>query len=461
MANCSGGRAQTRSFRGRVNRIGQHYFGVDYNILTTLLFRGWSICAGGLTLVILPFFLSPTEQGYYYTFANVLALQIFFELGLNQVITQFVSHDVAHLRFTEDETLEGSAHHLGRLASLVRMIRAWYFVAAFLFVFLTGFGGLVFFAIRNNLPMAQWLGVWVILVISTAVNLRLSPVFAVIEGCGRVGEVATMRLQQSILGYLVLWVGLALHCGLWAAAALPAISAFYSSYWLWRHGKLTKWLVNLNVSGDQHLNWRRDIFPMQWRIAISWMAGYFLFNILTPIVFWHWGPVEAGQIGLSLAIFSAISTVGMSWVNATAPVLAMHVSRGERTKLNSIFLGVVVKSTIFTFFICIVVLGMAWFCVHMHVTFMNRIAPLSVLVSLALITVANSIVFSFAVYMRSHKEEPMLLVSVISALLTIAALYFGVRVNISIMMLLYLAVTILVTLPWTTVIFLQYFRRIK
>ena len=53
--------------------------GLDFHVLVTLLFRGWSIVAGTATIFLLPLWLSPIEQGYYYTFGSVLALQVFFE----------------------------------------------------------------------------------------------------------------------------------------------------------------------------------------------------------------------------------------------------------------------------------------------------------------------------------------------------------------------------------------------
>ena len=52
--------------------------GLDFHVLVTLLFRGWAIIAGAATVFFLPLWISPIEQGYYFTFASVLALQIFF-----------------------------------------------------------------------------------------------------------------------------------------------------------------------------------------------------------------------------------------------------------------------------------------------------------------------------------------------------------------------------------------------
>ncbi len=87
--------------------------GLDPDVFHTLVYRSWSIVAGGATVLLVPACLSSFEQGYYYTFASLLSLQIFFELGMNQVILQLVSHDVAHC--------DGAAG--GRLGGLIALLR--------------------------------------------------------------------------------------------------------------------------------------------------------------------------------------------------------------------------------------------------------------------------------------------------------------------------------------------------
>src|SRR5438067_12830954 len=57
-------------------------------------------------------YMSKTEQGYYYTFNSMTALQIFFELGLSFVLLQFIAHEFAHMRFDESsKEITGSFEH--------------------------------------------------------------------------------------------------------------------------------------------------------------------------------------------------------------------------------------------------------------------------------------------------------------------------------------------------------------
>lgn len=66
---------------------------IGYGVLT----RMWSALAGPLTILLIATRFSKVEQGFYYTFSSILALQVFFELGLLTVLAQFAAHEFAFL----------------------------------------------------------------------------------------------------------------------------------------------------------------------------------------------------------------------------------------------------------------------------------------------------------------------------------------------------------------------------
>ena len=75
--------------------------GVNRAVGYSLLARGWQVIAGPISILLVTKFFSLEEQGFYYTFASILALQVFFELGLAFVIMQFSSHEFATLAWGE------------------------------------------------------------------------------------------------------------------------------------------------------------------------------------------------------------------------------------------------------------------------------------------------------------------------------------------------------------------------
>ena len=52
---------------------------------------------GVVSVFFITSFLTGVEQGFYYTFGSILALQVFFELGLTGIMTQYVAHEASHL----------------------------------------------------------------------------------------------------------------------------------------------------------------------------------------------------------------------------------------------------------------------------------------------------------------------------------------------------------------------------
>lgn len=434
---------------------------LDFHVLSTLLSRGWSVVAGALTVFLVPFFLTPTEQGYFYTFASLAGMQILFELGLGQVVLQTVSHAMAHLHIDESGHLRGDASRRDWLASLVQLLRRWYRIAASLFALLAGGAGVFFLEQNGALPSGAWLGAWSILCLSTAINLNYTPALAFMEGCGRIGQIARLRLIQSIIGYLGLWIALILGAGLWASCIVPATAAVLTGFWLRTNDTLGRKLLEQRFDPTNALNWRRDLLPFQWRIALSALSGYLIFYFMTPIAFANRGAIEAGRFGTAMAVFNALSTVGTSWVYARIPVMATHIARNEREELNRLFGSVVLRSLVFVVAgaatILVAVAAMRW----LDVAFVARIAPFSVLALLALASIANCVVFSAAAYMRAHREEPMLLVSVCSAALTSVAAWLCSQFGLLEMSAAYTCVTVLVTLPWTLLLFKSYAKPAK
>ena len=58
---------------------------------------------------------------------------------------------------------------------------------------------------------------------------------------------------------------------------------------------------------------------MQWRIAISWLAGYFVFQLFTPVLFHYHGAVVAGQMGMTLNVSNALLTTSLTLIAAKTP----------------------------------------------------------------------------------------------------------------------------------------------
>lgn len=431
--------------------------GIDFHIATTLLMRGWTIIAGGVMVVAIPATLSPQQQGYYFTFASLLGLQVFFELGLNQVITQITSKEMA---LRTPGARADTDPHLNRIRSTIFTLRKWYRVAAVLFFFVSLLAGMVLFRREGSLPATDWVGPWLGLAAFTAVNLYFSPMLAVTEGCGQVGQVARLRLGQSMVGFCLTWIGLFAGAGLWAIPLNAFVAIIWTSRWLQDKGHVLRMFGDVRkVVPSQTIDWRREVFPFQWRIAVSWMSGYLMYQLFTPLVFVHLGAATAGQLGLTIAVFTAIQSLGVSWFNARIPAITGYISQGNRKELNTLFGATFVRATGLTLAGCLAVLVAVAAMHTLHLRLATRLVELSTMIVIAVGTVANTAIYGAATYMRAHGKEPMLPVSVTAAVLTLGAAYVASRIGTFETMLSQTVITVVVVLPWTAKLFVDYSRQ--
>jgi hypothetical protein len=422
-----------------------------------LMHRLWSLAAGAVMILLVPWWLAPAEQGYYYTFQSLVALQVFFELGFNQVLVQMASHETEHARLGDGAA--DAREHDARLASLLQMSRRWSSGAAILFGLSVGAGGTLFFAHNGQLPASHWLTAWWLVVAGVAANVWLAPALAIREGGGDIGPVARLRLRQSIAGYVLMWIGLGLHAGLLAIALVPLTAAIATAASIHADPRLSALQRAFRKDGAASIAWQREVLPMQWRIALSWASGYLIFQALTPLLFAHQGAIEAGRVGLAMAVFNAVFAVSSSWSTAVQPRLGACIARRDRAELDRLFRAAARRSLSAAVLATLAVLIAVELIGPLLPAVRSRLASTGVLLCLAVATIANTWINAAAGYMRAHKEEPLTPQALCTGVLMLLVLELGSRQSALHAMALYALVTVGVAVPWVARLFLSYQRR--
>lgn len=428
------------------------FLGIDRAVAYTLLGRGWSSLAGLITLWFIAKSLTLSEQGFYYTFSSIIALQIIFELGMSYVVMQFASHEMVKLRWTNQGILNGDDYAKGRIRSLLSLVLKWYSIVALLIVCVVLPAGWIFFSKNDHGGDVSWRFPWLFLNFMAALNIIILPVLAILEGCGRIADVARMRMLQGIIGSIFAWVTLSAGGGLFSMPVLNAISVLVALIWFWKN--YYNFFKDLKTSHlNSEVSWKKEIWPFQWKIALSWLSGYFILQLFVPLLFSYHGAKEAGQMGMSMSIVGAISSISIAWINTKAPVFGNLIALKSYRELDILFNKILKQSLIVVALGGLTAIGLKYGLTYIGSNFSERLLPIFPFTILVLITIINHLVFAEAIYLRSHKKEPFMWMSLaIGSGVCLSAVYFGREYAATGMMLGYFTVSV-VGLIWGTMIF--------
>ncbi len=376
--------------------------------------RAWQAAAGVITLAFVAHFLSPVEQGYFYTLASIAALHMALDMGLSAVLVQFAAREFVGLSWGQRGAVEGAA--TSRFLTLVRLSLRWYGMAALIFL-LAYPAGIVFIAGGHGDLAYDWRGPWALLVCATAANFVLLPALALTEGSGGVAEVYAVRLVQGLMGAVAAWAVLAMGGGLYAVAMMPTVSALVAGAWLLERRRRMVMQAFQEKMGNLH--WGVEVWPLQWRIGASWLAGYALVLMHVPLLFRTQGPIVAGQMGVTMTVANMLSLLALSWMTARLPAMARAVATKDWAHLDRVFWRAFRMS-------CLAfVAGAALFFIMRLVLewtpYGGRFLPVVETAGLLLAMWFYHVSGLFAAYLRAHLREPFLWPSLIGALLTAAA----------------------------------------
>lgn len=408
------------------------FLGIDRAVFFAISGKIWTMVAGLITTLLIAAFFPPELQGYYYTFFSVQAMQVFAELGLGTVISAYASHEWAKLALDAQGRLTGDPDALSRLVSLGRFALRWYLAAGAAAAIFLVVGGFVFFGATGWEHVAVWGWPWAVLCLVTGVNLCFMPVWALLEGCNQVSNVYRYRLIQSIASSTVAWCGIYFGCGLWVTsitgiAALIAMVVMIGS----RYRGFIRVIMFGHPAGPR-LNWRDDILPMQWRVSLSWLSGYFTFSLFTPVLFHYQGAIVAGQMGMTWAFIAALTSVASSWIAPKAPSFGMLIAQNKYAELDRVFWRLTAVVIAVTSAGALGIWTLVYALGALHHPMATRLLSPSTTACLLVATIILVASLPMSTYLRAHKKEPLLGISIAGGALTgfvviIAGKYYSVE----------------------------------
>ena len=292
-----------------------------------------SVATGPLIIVAIARRFTPELQGYYYTFNSIIAFQVLFELGFSTCITQIVSHEFAQLSWTKENVIEGDEIALDRLKAVANLALKWYTVGALALFILLGVAGEFIFS--NRQIEITWRLQWWLLSGGTALAFLALPFTAILNGSGQIPWVSKATIIQNLVRACVL-IALIFFGGSLYSPGLASISAALVLIALlvgrWSH--LLRQICGNELSRAIDFNWYREIWPFQWRLAVSWISGCLVFSSFTPLLFVQSGAIEAGKFGITWSVLQAITGLSQVFITAKQPEFGVLLAKKQFSQLK-------------------------------------------------------------------------------------------------------------------------------
>jgi len=282
-------------------------------------------------------------------------------------------------------------------------------------------GGTRFFSLHQQ-PQSP--NIWIVplrvTVLACAITFSIGPILSFLEGCGQVAQVARMRFFQSTVSVGLSWTAMLTHHGLFSPAMVLLGQGFVASLLLLSRRKLLVPLLRKQVA-QLGISWRREVWPFQWKIAISWLCDYFIFQLFTPVLFAFRGPEEAGKMGLSMSVVLQLSAMMLAWMTTKAAPFGSLIAKKDTPELDRMFFRSLRQSiSLFVGAAALVMMGVLA-APYILPKISRRIEDWPIFLLLLLTALSSHVVQSEAIYLRAHKCEPFLVQSVVIALCTAAS----------------------------------------
>jgi hypothetical protein len=416
-----------RELENRLTRtalLWRHGLGLDGAVSFTVLARVSSIITSVGTVLLLVRFLSPVEQGYYYALLSLVLFQTVCELGFSFVIQQYAAHESVLCQFSADGSVSGDPRAHSRLASVLQLAMRWYCVASLAIALILLPAGFLFFSHKTqDYSHVDWQGPWVAVVLISAVSFMVVPLYSFLDGCGQIKEVAQARFAQSLAVLVMSWGAMIAGEGLYAPAMVNLGVVIIALGFLAPRRRLLISLLRHPRNGDK-VSWRTEVWPFQWKLAVSWLCTYAVTQLFTPVLFLARGPVEAGRMGMSVNIVAYLPMLVLSWISTKVTPFGQLIKLGRLEELDRLFFRSLRQSLAVLALLVIGCMGGVIGLRYLLPDLAARMEPPGIFAFLLATAISTFIVQSMAVYLRSFKKEPFLVQSIVVSSLTLTGIAF-------------------------------------
>jgi hypothetical protein len=256
--------------------------------------------------------------------------------------------------------------------------------------------------------------------------MLLIPYFATLEGGGQIQSVYQIRLIQGVVGAVACWLIIVVGGALWASIAMPLAATIIGFAWLFlRRRRLL--LGPIDDTTKLPYAWSKEVWPLQWRVSLSWICIYGMSQLATPLLFYYQDAVIAGQMGLTLALVHMLGIVAQSPITRRVPSMSQAVALQEWQWFDAVFKKDLLWS--------ITLYGVGALCLisayHLveRLGYGDRLLPLNAFLGLIAFVFFFLMNHALAAQLRSFQKEPLVWIFLGGSLLILVGSVWAVQTH--------------------------------
>lgn len=389
--------------------------------LWNFISRSSALFYGLSNTAVVTIYFSLEDQGYYYVILSILLSQVIFEMGINYVATNYISHEFTNLRWMKGYILKGNYLSFQRARSIIKKNAMIISLGSIFFLLFSVVYGLFIFQSSSDRLDASFLFLFFAICSVSAIKFLVVGFEAVLEGLGEIVYVSRVRIFSGGLGLLAFVFCAVTNFGLTSIfyQILVFVTASIASY-LYKYKLFLFQLIHGKFVTQ--FNWWLEVWPLQWKISLSWISGFATFNLFNPLVFYFCGPSAAAKFGLALSLTAAVSSLAAAFVNAQVPRVCDLVASAQHDRLKRLWRGMEATSVSVAIVAAAGCLGTIEFARHTFTEISPKLPELALLLVLMCGTVVQQFSNTVAVVVRAHKSEPFLIPSLFAGFLTMSLL---------------------------------------
>ncbi|QDC96492.1 hypothetical protein FIT77_04155 [Candidatus Methylopumilus universalis] len=374
---------------------------LDETVFFVLASRVLNSLVGLISIYFIFRFLSPIEQGHYYAFISLVGFSVFFEFGLGTLIIQTVSHSLVKSNIKSvTNILAIKKNHL-----FFNTVKNLYVFSLFLSLLMFLGMSLIGFFIFGDLSIL--ITPWCILTILISINFLINTGLNIIEGMGKIVEIAKIRFFAMLFSVPILWISFYFGLNVFSISLQLFASILIFSIWLIRKYRVFFYYSFKSEGRIKLTNFIQSIWPLQSRLTVSFFSNYLNFQGFVPLVYLMSSSEYAGKFGVTIQALMAINGFAITWVNSKFSYLSQLAAKNSKELLQLEFKRFFVISIEVLCVLLAIFLSLIFYMSFTKTNYLDRFLDIENILYLCLTAFAIHVYSAVNIFLLAFKKDPL------------------------------------------------------